>query len=59
LIRQQFKGVNPRKLSEEDFAELLAEAIWLKQYDRELMEAAMINAMAKAFMGKEALVFKK
>jgi hypothetical protein len=48
LIRQQFK-IDPYILEDSKFAELVSEALWLKEYDREQMEYAMLKAMAMIF----------
>ena len=51
LIRQQF-NINPYTLADSEFAELVNEALWLKEYDREQMEYALLKAMAVVFAKK-------
>jgi hypothetical protein len=36
-------------LTEEEFADLAAQAIWLKQYDQQLMEGAVAKVVMKIF----------
>jgi hypothetical protein len=52
LIRQQF-NIDPYTLEDEDFAELVCEALWLKEYDREQTEYALLKAMAVIFAKKK------
>lgn len=47
LVRQAF-GVNPLLIEDKnELAELIAEAIWLKKNEREMMESAMKIAMSE------------
>lgn len=48
LIRQQFH-IDPYTLDDETFSERLAEALWLKKFDQELLEGALSRVIAKAF----------
>ena len=52
LIRQQF-NINPYTLTDVEFAELLSEALWLKEYDGEIMKYALLKAMAVIFAKKK------
>jgi len=36
-------------LEEDEFADLASQAIWLKQYDQQLMEEAMAKVIMKMF----------
>jgi len=40
-------------ISDELYAELLAEALWIKNFDRDLMENAVLKALATAFGKKD------
>jgi len=48
LIRSTFK-VDPYSLTDDKFAELFSEAIWLKKFDAELFENSIYSALGKAF----------
>jgi hypothetical protein len=52
LIRQQF-GVDPYRLSDEEFSQLGAEAIWLKGYDATNLKEAVRVGVYEAFAGKQ------
>ena len=48
LVRHCFK-VNPEELDEKEFAKLLGEALWIKQFEAEIIENRMTRAIARAF----------
>jgi len=52
IIRQQF-GIDPYKLDDEEFAQLGAEALWLKEYDAINLKEAVRASVYEAFAGKQ------
>lgn len=51
LVRSHF-GKNPEKMSDEQFARLAAEALWLESYRGEIMKGAIAEVMLKLFGDK-------
>jgi len=41
--------MNPYELKDEEYAELLSEALYLKHHDATMLERSVLSALAKAF----------
>ena len=50
LVRAVFHQ-EPEGMTDEALAKRMSEAMWYKQFELEMMEAAMLGAIAKAFNG--------
>jgi hypothetical protein len=48
LVRQVFK-IDPYGLSDDEFAQYVSEAVWLKQNDSDMIELALMKVMSKIF----------
>lgn len=48
MVRAKF-GVDPWKLDEDKFAELVTDALWIYKYEHDVMQASFINALVKIF----------
>ena len=46
MIRELFK-INPWELSDDEFSQLAAEAMFLKKFNQDIMEGAITKVLAK------------
>lgn len=53
LIRSHF-GINAENLDDETFAQLSAEAVWLTNYQRDMMELAVMKAVVNILGSRPA-----